>query len=215
MSRLKWTLVAIAVLGGGTASAQVQPVDPTRFTITTEAQGTLQARVAVRAPNINNPAQVVERVLSFDADGDSRIVADELPERMQDLIGRADENKDGYLTSDEIRRMVSTARSFPGNVTIGSHDGLTGVVNDLRLPQPRHDQALSIVKGYTVPRIVNNPNSVEMKDVHAKMRALLDDQEYESFAAAADRLRRVPNIVVRSGAVGLPPPPPPPPPSVR
>src|SRR6185503_13378667 len=59
------------------------------------------------------PASVVERVLSFDANGDHRIARDELPERMQALVVRGDKNHDGFLTSDELVALVDTRRTAP------------------------------------------------------------------------------------------------------
>ena len=199
MSRLTRTLTALAVITLGTApAAQVQSSGPADFVVQA------QANVLRLLSSNNSPEQIMQRVLSFDVDGDTRIIADELPERMQHLVARGDGNGDGYLAPDEIRKLVSTERSarLAGATSIGPRDGLTGVVSDLRLPPPKHEQALAIVRGHTVPRIVNNPNSVEMKDVYARLRELLDDEEYENFFAAATRLRRTPNIVVSGGVFG-------------
>ena len=200
MSRLKWTVVALGVITLATApTAQVQNPGAAAELVVHTAQGAL-----VRVFPSDSPEQIMQRVLSFDADRDTRIVARELPERMQHLVADGDGDRDGYLAPDEIRKLVSTDRSvrFAGGFSKGSTDGLTGVVNDLRLPQPKREQALAIVKGHTVPRIVNNPNSVEMKDVFARMREVLDDEEYENFFAAATRLRRTSNVAVFGGVVG-------------
>lgn len=52
---------------------------------------------------------MVARMMSFDKDGDGRLSAAELPERMQGMMARADKNKDGFLTKDEL-----TAAPAPG-----------------------------------------------------------------------------------------------------
>ena len=106
------------------------------------------------------PADVVNRILAFDRNGDDRIAKDELPERMQTLIERADLNGDGVLVAQEVERLVdltaSTARANPLSVRSKSV-GMADVVSDLRLPQPKHDLAMALAKNYAVPRNVKQP----------------------------------------------------------
>src|SRR5437588_5232312 len=56
--------------------------------------------------------QIVQRIMSFDKDNDGKIVADELPERMQHLVAMGDVNKDGALDKEEIRKLADTIESF-------------------------------------------------------------------------------------------------------
>ena len=150
--------------------------------------------------SLARPEQVAERVLSFDLDGDSRIIRDELPDRMQSLVDRIDVNKDGFLDSVEIRSSVETRFSFQRSASVlqqGMAQGLGGVVSDLKLPRAKHDQAMAIAARHTVSRNVNDPASV---DLYAKMRELLDDEEYENFVAAARRLSFArPGVVAAAG----------------
>jgi hypothetical protein len=70
--------------------------------------------------------QIVERIMSFDRNGDGKITKDELPERMQDLIARGDTNKDGALDKDEIKKLAADMardRSFPGFAGRGAGGG--------------------------------------------------------------------------------------------
>jgi hypothetical protein len=53
---------------------------------------------------------LVERLMSFDKNGDGKITKDELPERMQSLIEQGDRNGDGALDREEIRRLVERGR---------------------------------------------------------------------------------------------------------
>ena len=142
-----------------------------------------------------SPQAVIDRVLSFDANADHRVSRDELPERMQGLVARGDRNADAALDSDEIRALMKAGSTPPTRVSFRSQsmEGLRGVVSDLRLPQAKHVRALVLVSGPVVNRV---PDSALL----GEMKALLDDEEYENFVAAATRLSRNPQI--RGGVVG-------------
>ena len=49
---------------------------------------------------------LVNTLMQFDRNGDGRLDRSEVPERMQGLFDRADTNKDGYLTPEEIRTLA-------------------------------------------------------------------------------------------------------------
>jgi hypothetical protein len=167
MQRLFWTALIIGVVAADAGSAgppgeASQPERLARF----------------------NPARVVNRIMSFDRDADGRITKDELPERMQELVARHDRNDDGVLTADEVRTSVDSRFTVRGGIiTSGAaaDEGLPGVINDLKLPASKREQALAIVQGQPAAR--NDP-----ADVYTKMRQLLDDEEYTNFEAAARRL---------------------------
>ena len=52
-------------------------------------------------------------MMAFDANGDGKLSRAELPERFQGLFDRGDTNKDGFLTPDEIRKMVAAQAPPP------------------------------------------------------------------------------------------------------
>ena len=139
------------------------------------------------------PHAVIQRLVSFDANGDRRVSRDELPERMQGLAARGDRNADAALDPDEIRALVNAASSGRPHVSVRSQssEGLPGVIKDLKLPPAKHALALSILSPHRLPRSVNDRAN---SDLYGAMRALLDDEEYESFVAAATRLSRKPHI---------------------
>lgn len=64
------------------------------------------------APAVNIVEETVKTLMSFDANGDGKLSRSELPERFQGIFDRGDENKDGFLTPDEIRK-VATAQAAP------------------------------------------------------------------------------------------------------
>ena len=145
------------------------------------------------APRARSPDAVVERLMSFVGNADQRISRDELPERMQELVSRGDRNADAVLDSDEIRSLVSAAASERIRVSVRPQpfEGLPGVIKDLKLPPAKHAFAFGIVS----PRTHCGVNDAASSDLHGQMRALLDDEEYENFAAAAARLPRGPQSI--------------------
>jgi cytochrome c peroxidase len=143
------------------------------------------------APRAKSPQTMIERFMSFDRNGDHRISRDELPERMQALVARGDKNADADLELEEIRSLFLAARSAQvrpgfGSQTPHSSDGLRGVIQDLKLPPQKHALALAIVSRPHLVRTVDLTNN----ELNGEMRSLLDDEEYENFAAAAARLSR-------------------------
>ena len=142
-------------------------------------------------PIAPSPLTVIERVMSFDTNKDLQLSRDELPERMQGIIARGDRNTDGILDFEELRTLVNTARSDPTRIAFHRQpsEGLAGVINDLKLPPAKHEQALAIVSTYEPPGR-NVPEKPANSAVAKAMRLLLDDEEYENFVAAATRLSR-------------------------
>lgn len=187
-------LAAIPVLLAGAAAAIAQAPSGVQPAV-------VVAEIPPRGP-MNTPIVVVDRLLSFDADSDHRIARDELPERMQGLVTRGDENQDGFLDSDEIRALIDAPPPGPRRVSTFRRDseGLPGVIRDLKLPEEKHTRALDLVRAHKIPRNVNDPNSV---DLYKAMRDLLDDEDYENFVAAARRLTTNPSVAIRTTIRGI------------
>ena len=55
-----------------------------------------------------DPEMVITRLMSFDRNNDGRVVSDELPERMHDLVVRGDKSSDGALDRAEVRQLATT-----------------------------------------------------------------------------------------------------------
>lgn len=61
-----------------------------------------------------SPDELLQTLLAFDKNKDGKLQKDEVPERMQGLFTRGDTNKDGILTTAEIRGLATTqAASAP------------------------------------------------------------------------------------------------------
>lgn len=55
----------------------------------------------------------VKTLMGFDANGDGKLAKSELPERMQGMMDKADENKDGFLSQDELRKFAAAQAAPP------------------------------------------------------------------------------------------------------
>jgi hypothetical protein len=191
------TLLTTGAMLIGVAAAAAQAPGPRRAVLITESPPASFAGPA------RSPAAVIERLVSFDVNADGRLSRDELPERMQGLVAGGDRNADAALDSDEIRTLVNAASSGATRVSFRpqSSEGLPGVIRDLKLPPAKHLRALVIVGPHTPPRNANDPASSALL---GEMKALLDDEEYENFLAAATRLSRSADIRFRlvGGVVG-------------
>ena len=187
------------LIGVAGAAAQAPELRPAVFI--TEIRTTLAVGSA------GSPAAVIDRLMSFDGNADDRITSAELPERMQGLVARGDKNADGALDSEEIRAFVSLAASSrPSNGLSRPQpsEGLRGVISDLKLRSAKHLRALLIVGTHNPLGNINGPASSALRE---DMKALLDDEEYENFLAAATRLSRNGHVVFGtvSGVVGAKP----------
>jgi len=145
-----------------------------------------------------SPLAVIERVMSYDANKDLQLSRDELPERMQGIIARGDRNADGILDFEELRTLVNAAAAERTRVAFRREpsEGLPGVVRDLKLSPEKHERALAIVNAHKPPPNVKEPSN---GDLYKAMRSLLDDEEYENFVAATERLSKT--VQVRMGIV--------------
>jgi cytochrome c peroxidase len=136
-----------------------------------------------------SPHVAIERLMSFDSNANHRLSRDELPERMQGLFARGDRNGDAALDTNELLALVHAASSARTRVSLlpPPPEGLPGVIRDLKLPPAKHAGALGIVNAHKRVRDIDNPT---VSALHLQMRALLDDEEYENFVAAAARVSR-------------------------
>jgi cytochrome c peroxidase len=146
-----------------------------------------------------------ERVMSFDRNADHRISREELPERMQALVARGDKNADASLDAEEIHflmRASSPARHRPGfrpqPPRPDSSLGLPGVIEDLKLNSHKRALALAIVNRPGLRSSAHLANS----EAQAELRAVLDDEEYDNFAAAATRISEREVVTIHDRVAG-------------
>ena len=66
-------------------------------------------------------AATVKTLMEFDLNGDGALTKDELPERMQNVIARADSDSNGAATQDELMAMtLKEAAPAPANANAGA-----------------------------------------------------------------------------------------------
>jgi hypothetical protein len=157
---------------------------------------------------------IVERIMSFDKNKDGKVTKDELPERMHHLLELGDTNKDGALDKDEIRKLATrlagttVAGRLVGPVRVDAGpgpaprarggfgvggairpggDAVEGVVDDLKLPARKKEQAMAAVKAHQekVYRLLGQARA----ELLEKMKEILSEEEFENFRAALDRPR--------------------------
>lgn len=59
--------------------------------------------------------EVVNGMMAFDKNGDGKLSAEELPERMRGIVARADTDKDGFASRDELTKaLASQGAGRPG-----------------------------------------------------------------------------------------------------
>jgi EF hand len=171
--------------------------------------------------------QIVERLMSFDKNGDGKVTKDELPERMQNLIARGDSDKDGALDKDEIKKLAADLAADRAFGPFANRGGLGGrqagadrrggppvgfggnvarrALDDLNLADAKKTTAETAVKAYQD----NTRKLVELAraDLLLKMSDVLNEEELKSFKAS---LNRQPGFGVafggRGGPFGGPPP---------
>jgi hypothetical protein len=127
----------------------------------------LSASSSAQAPAFFTPAapaaiaansdHMVGRVMSFDRNGDGRVIEDELIERMKGLVAKGDVDNDGALDRGEIaalarRPVQSEARGLnfpmyqvPLDTWFPDRSHIEGALADLRLPTASYTTALTIV----------------------------------------------------------------------
>jgi Ca2+-binding EF-hand superfamily protein len=54
-----------------------------------------------------NPEEFVSRLMSYDKNQDGKLASDELPRQVQGVLTRADADKDGFATKDELTKLAS------------------------------------------------------------------------------------------------------------
>ena len=164
--------------------------------------------VAVLAPATLDT--VVARMNAFDRNGDGRWTKDELLERMQSLVAKGDENRDGALDRREIVALATAPPTdlpqavrrvqIVGGYTFGDLVGQTSrshmedAVDDLRLSGERRSEAVSIVKAF-----LEDLQSSAAADLLKEVESALTPEQFADFKIVLDRQLRSQVMPTQSG----------------
>jgi Ca2+-binding EF-hand superfamily protein len=109
--------------------------------------------------------ETVKTLMAFDANGDGKLSKSELPDRFQGLFDRGDQNKDGFLTPEEIRTMAASLAPPPDSARPGGRGpGPRGEINFIRF-----DPILSAIDTdgdgiLSAAEIRNSPDAIRKLD---------------------------------------------------
>ena len=158
---------------------------------------------------------VVARLMSFDRNNDGRVAREELNERMQNLIARADSGGDGALDATEVRALAAAppapvqirgfqggGYSFGDTFETSSRAHFEGAVADLRLDAERQARALAVVKTF-IDTLEGNARTTVLNDLGGLLTAeqLADfTQQLDSQDRLRERMNQMVHTVTSNGA---------------
>ena len=161
-------------------------------------------------------ADVVDRVMSFDANADGKIDSDELIERMRPLVNRGDADGDGALDAAEVRALSAnpppTVPDSPGRLpfltsyqmveadSIPDRSHIEGLIDDLKLAPDVRERALVVADAYQSR--VDMLERSAAADLVRRLGGLLTPPQVAAVKAALDVPRILP---ARLGQLGLDP----------
>jgi hypothetical protein len=141
------------------------------------------------------PDTVVARLMSFDRNADGRIVADELPDRMQSLLARGDTSNDGALDRAEVSRLAMAPVPHPAaqngleptrwgtgaGFTFDTSQHIEGALDDLRLAADTKERALDMTQQFMA-----SASAKALDDLLATMGELLNGEQLDDFRTAVE-----------------------------
>lgn len=165
----------------------------------------LQQRLSA-APQVS-PEMVVTRLMSFDRNQDGKVSADELSERMQAVVARADRSGDGALDAAEIRAAAAAPAArkagVGGSYTFGDMSGvplrtrIADAIDDLRLPAGLGEQARHIGDTYA-----GEVEAAALARLRAAVAPMLTEAQLAQFEASATAPRSTGVMVTRRDSTG-------------
>jgi hypothetical protein len=139
-------------------------------------------------------ALVAARVMTFDRNGDGRVATAELPERMQNVVVRADTSGDGALDREEVLALSGAPASrqglqvpfggysFGDEVSTSSRTHIEDAVADLRLQGVARERALAVAQSFA-----ESLDASAKAELFAEVGAVVSESQLKTFQAAVAR----------------------------
>ena len=147
---------------------------------------------------------VLARIMAFDRNRDGLVAKDELLDRMQHVISRADANHDGALDGIEIHAFAanppaepvrqvfpSGSYGFADETTFSSRSHIEGAIDDLRLAAPARQQALA-----TSMSFVDALEKGAAAELLNEVDDLLSEEQLAAFVEVVNQHENMPIAVV-------------------
>jgi hypothetical protein len=97
---------------GALSAEEIANASAALLTLDQDGDGAL-SNEELRPPRPARGERFVERLMSFDANDDGKVTADELPERMHRVLNRADTNEDGAIDQAEAEAFAAQKKDRP------------------------------------------------------------------------------------------------------
>jgi cytochrome c peroxidase len=135
---------------------------------------------------------IIARVMSFDANGDGRVAAVELPLRMQEIVTRGDRNGDAALDREEVRAIASSSpvigegkgvppvtRQIVVTVRDLRDPGVAGLIDDLKLPADR--RALALAAQAKAEEDITKTLTASLETFRDEVRTLVTEEQFAAL----------------------------------
>jgi hypothetical protein len=134
----------------------------------------------------SSPDMVIARLMSFDRNADGTITADELPERMHNLLVPRKDGSAAALDSADVRKLALSANQFPGLAQgnygfLGSSgfdtsQRIEDAIDDLRLAADVKSRAVEIVRTF-----ISTGDARAENEMMATLGRFLTDEQLLDF----------------------------------
>ena len=189
---MRYGYVALFLLVSSAVTASAQEA---RDLPTVRSLGSLIATARAAETRVS-PDQVVARLMTFDRNGDGKVAAAELSERMQVIVSRGDTSGDGALDDSELRALTARRLDFVASSTqnrqfynfgdtfgsLSTRSHIYNTIEDLRLAPQTGEEAWRIAAMF-IDKLENTAR-VRLRTAMAPMltEGQLDEFERNAFS---------------------------------
>jgi Ca2+-binding EF-hand superfamily protein len=124
-------------------------------------------------PGAGRSAMLLERFDMFDTDGDGKVLISELPEPIQKFLGRADADKDGFITKEEVTRIAARGPGGAAGAVPMSPESLLQNFDGNNDGKLSKDELTALPPGFPVARLdANGDGELTKEEIESKIGEL-------------------------------------------